>query len=83
MSDKKVLAKSIEMGIGASMLASRMTLQATGGTELECTPFGVIATSGKAAKRKILIPWANIRACELQPDPKEPTEAPKKLTRNP
>lgn len=61
---KKVLAKTVQLGIGVDLLGSALSLQSRKGNELEVTPMGVLATSGKNGRR-IIIPWANIRACEL------------------
>lgn len=60
----KALARIVQLGIGVDLLGSRTSIQATRGNELEITPLGVVATSGKN-QRRVLIPWANIRGVEL------------------
>lgn len=60
----KPMAKSVELGIGLTMLGNRTTLNANT-EELEVTALGIRAT-GKT-KRVVLIPWANIRGVELIP----------------
>ena len=61
---EKVLAKMVQLGLGIDMLGSVLSLQSKRGNELEVTPIGIKAYSEKS-KRTILIPWANIRGCEL------------------
>lgn len=63
----KVLAKTIHLGLGLDLLGAKTSLSANRGTELEVTPLGVKANSGKN-ERVILIPWANIKGCELFPE---------------
>jgi len=65
MAKEKILAKAVELGIGTTYLGKSQTLSATRGTELEVTPIGVIAKSGKN-QRRVLIPWSNVRAVELE-----------------
>lgn len=65
----KILAQNIELGIGTHFLSSKTSVQASKGNELECTPLGVIATSGKNGMR-ILIPWSNVRGAKLFPEVK-------------
>jgi hypothetical protein len=60
----KVLAKTVQLGIGVDLLGSMMSLSSSRGNELEVTPLGVKATSKKNG-RVVLIPWANIRGVEL------------------
>lgn len=64
MSEGKVIAKIIHLGVGVDLLGSKTSLSTQRGNELEVTPLGVIASSAKTG-RKVLIPWANIRGCEL------------------
>lgn len=65
----KLFAKTVHLGVGTHLISSKESLAASRGNTLEVTPMGVLAISGKN-NRKILIPWANVRAVELQPDPK-------------
>lgn len=65
----KILAQNVELGIGTHFLSSKTSVQASKGNELECTPLGVIATSGKNGMR-ILIPWSNVRGAKLFPEVK-------------
>lgn len=60
----KILAKVVQLGIGVDLLGAALSLQSKKGNELEVTPLGIKATSAKNG-RVVLIPWANIRACEL------------------
>lgn len=62
----KVLAAKVELGLGTHLLGTMLSLKAQRGNELEITPLGIVATSGKN-KRQVLIPWTNIKACELMP----------------
>jgi hypothetical protein len=57
-------ASVIQLGIGVDLLGSKVSLNSKMGNLLECTMPGVIATSRKT-KRRVFIPWANIRAAEL------------------
>lgn len=60
----QVFAKTVHLAVGVDLLGSVTSLQARHGTTLEVTPLGVIAISGKNG-RKVLIPFPNIKACEL------------------
>jgi hypothetical protein len=60
----KVLAKTVQLGIGVDMLGSAMSLNNSRGNILEVTPLGVRAVSKKNG-RVVLLPWANIRGVEL------------------
>lgn len=70
-------AKHVELGIGTSMLGSRQTLNATKDTSLEIQAMGIVAV-GKSG-RQILIPWANVRACELVVEQEPAAAQPAKL----
>lgn len=69
----KLLAQNVELGIGTHFLGAKTSLQATKGNELECTPLGIVATSGKNGTR-ILIPWPNVRGVKLFAESTEPIE---------
>lgn len=60
----KLLAKTVQLGIGVDLLGSMMSLNCTRGNELEVTPIGIKASSKKTG-RVVLIPWANVRGVEL------------------
>lgn len=64
--DKRVLAKTVQLGVGVDLLGSALSLNAKLGNILEVTPIGIRAVSKKNG-RIVLIPWANIRAAELIP----------------
>lgn len=61
---KKVLAKSVHLGLGVDLLGSQTSLTSKRGNELEVTHLGIKAT-GKTG-RVVLIPWANIKGVELE-----------------
>lgn len=63
----KVLAKVFHMVVGVDLIGSKTSLAHSRNMELEVTPLGVIARS-KGSKRNVLIPWTNIKGCELFPD---------------
>lgn len=71
----KQYAKAVELGLGTHMLGTVLSLQAKRGTQLEITALGVIAVSGKNSRR-VLVPWANVKACELMP-PEAAKQSPK------
>lgn len=66
-SSAKVLAKSIQLAVACDLVGSQMSMSASRGTELVVTPLGVKMTSGKTG-RVVLIPWPNIKGCELFPE---------------
>ncbi len=61
----KVYAKLVQFGVGVEMMGSSMSIDNRRST-LEVTPIGVKTTSKKNG-RTIIVPWANIKACELVP----------------
>jgi hypothetical protein len=63
----KTYAKSVELGLGTHLLGTVLSIKAQRGTLLEVGRDGVTAVSGKNGRR-VLVPWANIKACELYPD---------------
>lgn len=67
MANEKVLARSVHLLNGLDLLGSTSSLNAKRGNELEVTPLGVKATSGKN-QRTVLIPWANIKGVDVTTD---------------
>lgn len=69
-------AKVVQMGIGVDLLGAAMSLSTRQGNKLAITAIGVVAHSKKTG-RCVLVPWANVRGCELeriQPKVVEPTK---------
>lgn len=60
---RKVLCKTVQLGLGLELIGSKMSVQSKE-AELEVVPMGIKMTS-KKSKRVILLPWANIKGCEL------------------
>lgn len=61
---KKVLASKFQMVVGVDLIGSKMSMAASKNIKLEVTPIGIVAVS-KGSGRTILIPWTNIKGCEL------------------
>lgn len=61
---KKVLASKFQMVVGVDLIGSKMSMAASKNIQLEVTPIGIVAIS-KGSGRTILIPWTNIKGCEL------------------
>ena len=57
-------ALNLQLGVGLDMIGSRTSVRADKQTELEVTGVGVVMTSHKS-KRKVLVPFANLRGVEL------------------
>lgn len=66
-SPAKQYAKSVELGLGVHLLGTVLALRAQRGTKLEIREHGIMAISGKNARR-VFVPWTNIKAYELMPD---------------
>lgn len=64
-SPKKVYAKVVHLAVGVDLLGSKTSLVAKKGNTLEVTPLGILAVSGNNG-RKLLIPFPNVKACELE-----------------
>lgn len=64
---RKIMAKTVQLGIGLDLLGASLSLNSRSGNELEVTHLGVRAVSKKNG-RVVLIPWANIRGVELVPE---------------
>lgn len=65
MAKNKVLAKTVQLYAGLDLIGSKMSVSYKT-AELEVTPLGVKMHS-KKTKRNVLIPWTNIKGCELMP----------------
>jgi hypothetical protein len=59
--------KTVQMAIGVDLLGSKLSLSSSKNIELEATGLGVVATS-KGTGRIVLIPWPNVKGCEMFPD---------------
>ncbi len=59
-----MLAKTVQLHVGVDLLGSKASLQSGRMATLEVHEYGIIAIS-KKNNRKVLIPWTNIRGCEL------------------
>ena len=60
---EKILAKTVHLGLGLDLIGSKTSVS-NKEAELEITPFGVKMTSKKTG-RVILLPFANVKGCEL------------------
>lgn len=58
-------AKIVQMGIGVDLLGAAMSLSTRQGNRLAITAIGIVAHSKKTG-RCVLVPWANVRGCELE-----------------
>lgn len=65
---EKLYATRIEFGLGSSLLGQALTMSAAKGSILEVTEMGIMATSKEG--RVVLVPWSNVRCCELKGKPK-------------
>jgi hypothetical protein len=65
----KNAVKVVQLIVGLDLIGSKVSMNFRE-SEMEAMPFGVIATSKKNGRR-ILIPWANIKGCELFGDQPE------------
>lgn len=61
----KVYAKAVHLAVGVDLLGSKTSLVSNRSNTLEVTPLGILATSGKNGRR-ILIPFPNVKAAELE-----------------
>ena len=66
MSDLKL--KTVQLAIGLDLIGSKTSLQAGRNYDLTATQIGVICHS-KGSGRAILIPWPNVKGCELLVEP--------------
>lgn len=61
----KIYAKVVHLAVGVDLLGSKTSLVAKKGNTLEVTPLGILAVSGNNG-RKLLIPFPNVKAAELE-----------------
>ncbi len=69
VSKSKVMAKVVHLYAGLELIGSKSSVSHRE-AEIEVTPMGLRIVS-KKTKRLILIPWANVKGCELFPQPDE------------
>ena len=62
----KILAKTTHLYAGLELIGSKTSIHSRE-AEMEIVPFGIKVTS-KKTKRVILLPWANVKGCELLPE---------------
>lgn len=62
----KILARVVHLYTGLDLIGSKTSINASQG-EVEVTPIGIKVTSKKTS-RIVLIPWANVKGCELMPE---------------
>ena len=70
---KKVLAKVVHLYSGLELIGSKTSLNARE-AEIEITALGAKVVS-KKTKRVILVPWSNIKGCELIPGAEDEVDA--------
>ena len=63
---KKVLVKTVHLYSALELMGAKTSVQSSG-SEMEVTPLGLKVTSRKNG-RVILVPWSNIKGCELMPE---------------
>jgi hypothetical protein len=63
----KTLIKAFHMVVGCDLIGAKSSLATSKNMTLEATPYGVKAYSA-SSKRNILIPWTNVKGCELFAD---------------
>ena len=63
----KILVNKFQMGLPCDLLGSKFSFSASRNMSMEFTPLGIIMRSA-ATRRKIFVPWTNIKAAELQWD---------------
>lgn len=62
----KVLCETVQLYAGLDLIGSKQSVHCKTAL-LEVTPMGVKMTS-KKTNRVILLPWSNIKGCELMPE---------------
>lgn len=62
---KKIYAKVVQLGVGLDLIGSKSTVSNRDAI-LEVISLGVKMIS-KKTKREVLLPWSNIKGCELVP----------------
>lgn len=61
---QKVVVTKFQMGLPCDLLGSKFSFSASRNMSMEATPLGIIMRSA-GTKRKIMVPWANIKAAEF------------------
>lgn len=59
-------ATQVEFGVGCHLMGQTLTLSASRGSTLQLAQMGVLATAVSTG-RVVLLPWANLKAVEIQP----------------
>ena len=62
----KNAVKVVQLIVGLDLIGSKVSMNYRE-SDMEATPFGVLATSKKNGRR-ILVPWANVKGCEMFSD---------------
>lgn len=61
---QKVVVTKFQMGLPCDLLGSKFSFSASRNMSMEATPLGIIMRS-QGSKRKIMVPWTNVKAAEL------------------
>lgn len=59
----KILVKDMHLHAGLDLIGAKTSMNHRV-AEMEATPLGIMVVS-KKTKRRILVPWTNIKGCEL------------------
>lgn len=60
---RKVAVKSFQLGVPSDLLGSVVSFRAGAKTKLEATALGIVMRN--AQKRKVLVPWGNVKCAEF------------------
>lgn len=60
----KVVVTKFQMGLPCDLLGSKFSFSASRNMSMEATPLGIIMRSA-GSKRKIMVPWTNVKAAEF------------------
>lgn len=63
-SNGKVVVTKFQMGLPCDLLGSKFSFSASRNMSMEATPLGIIMRSA-GSKRKIMVPWTNVKAAEF------------------
>lgn len=66
---QRIMLKDTHLHSGLDLIGAKTSMNHRV-AEMEATPLGVMIVS-KKTKRRILVPWANVKGCELMPEPGE------------
>ncbi len=61
---QRVVVNKFQMGLPCDLLGSKFSFSASRNLSMEATPLGIIMRS-KESRRKIMVPWANVKAAEF------------------